>query len=95
LQKDREVLLSFYDFPAEHWSHIQATNPIESTFTTVRHRTRQTKGCGLREATLMMVWKLAMEAQRSWRRLNGCRQPEKVITGVIFEDGEDRDTAVA
>ena len=74
LQKDRDVLLSFYDLPAEHWSHIRSTNPIESTFATVRHRTRQTKGCGSREATLTMVWKLALEAQRSWRRLNGCRQ---------------------
>lgn len=95
LEKDRDVLLSFYDFPAEHWSHIRTTNPIESTFATVRHRTRQTKGCGSREATLTMVWKLAKEAQRGWRRLNGYRQLEKVIAGVIFEDGEERDTAAA
>ncbi len=95
LQKDRDVLLSFYDFPAEHWSHVRSTNPIESTFATVRHRTRQTKGCGSREATLTMVWKLAIEAQRSWRRLNGYRQLEKVIAGVVFEDGEERETEAA
>jgi putative transposase len=95
LGEDREVLLSFYDLPAEHRSHIRTTTPIESTFATVRHRTRQTKGCGSREATLTMVWKLAMEAQRGWRRLNGYRQLEKVIAGVIFEDGEERVTEAA
>jgi transposase-like protein len=95
LEKDRDVLLSFYDFPAEHWSHIRTTNPIESTFATVRHRTRQTKGGGSREATLTMVWKLGMEAQRGWRRLNGYRQLEKVVAGVTFEDGEERVTEPA
>jgi len=95
LEKDRDVLPSFYDSPAEHWSHIRTTNPIESTLATVRHRTRQTKGGGSREATLTLVRKLAMEARRSWRRLNGYRQLQKVIAGVAFEDGEERsETAV-
>jgi len=67
LDKDKDVLFSFYDFPAEHWLHLRTTNPIESTFATVRHRTRQTKGCGSRLATLTMVFKLAREAERRWR----------------------------
>ena len=95
LEKDRTVLLSFYDFPAEHWPHLRSSNPIESPFATVRHRTRQTEGCGSREATLTMVWKLAMEAQRSWRRLNGYRQLEKVIAGIVFENGEEPSEAAA
>jgi len=89
LEKDREVLFSFYDFPAEHWRHLRTTNPIESTFATVRHRSRQTKGCGSRAATLGMVFKLAMEAQRGWRRLNGYELIDKVIRGVRFEDGAE------
>jgi len=87
LQKDEDVLLTFYDFPAEHWRHIRTTNPIESTFATVRHRSRQTKGCGSRAATLAMVFKLAREAEKSWRRLNGYELIEKVIRGVRFQDG--------
>jgi putative transposase len=87
LKKDQEVLFTFYDFPAEHWRHIRTTNPIESTFATVRHRSRQTKGCGSRAATLAMVFKLAREAEKSWRRLNGYELIEKVIRGVRFEDG--------
>ena len=67
LGKDREELLTFYDFPAEHWIHLRTTNPIESTFATVRHRTRQTKGCGSRIATLTMVFQLACEAEKHWR----------------------------
>ena len=88
LRKDEEVLFTFYDFPAEHWTHIRTTNPIESTFATVRHRTRQTKGCGSREATLMMVFKLAEQAQNHWRKLKGYRLLAKVIEGVKFVDGE-------
>lgn len=88
LAKDKEVLFTFYDFPAEHWPHIRSTNPIESTFATVRHRTRQTKGCGSRKATLSMVFKLATEAEKHWRRLNGYQLIEKVIQGVQFVNGE-------
>lgn len=87
LQKDQEVLFTFYDYPAEHWRHIRTTNPIESTFATVRHRSRQTKGCGSRAATLAMVFKLARDAERQWRKLNGYEQMGKVIRGVRFEDG--------
>ena len=88
LAKDKEVLFTFYDFPAEHWLHIRSTNPIESTFATVRHRTRQTKGCGSRKATLSMVFKLGIEAEKHWRRLNGHQLIDKVIQGVRFVDGE-------
>jgi len=88
LTKDEEVLFAFYDFPAEHWIHIRTTNPIESTFATVRHRTRQTKGCGSRKATMTMVFKLALEAEKRWRRLNGSQLMAKVIEGVKFVDGE-------
>lgn len=88
LVKDKNVLFTFYDFPAEHWLHLRTTNPIESTFATVRHRTRQTKGCGSRLATLTMVFKLAREAERRWRRLNGHLLIAKVIEGVQFVDGE-------
>ena len=88
LVKDEEVLFTFYDFPAEHWAHLRTTNPIESTFATVRHRTRQTKGCGSRLATVTMVFKLSREAERHWRRLNGHQHIAKVIAGVKFVDGE-------
>jgi len=87
LRKDEDVLFTFYDFPAEHWRHIRTTNPIESTFATVRHRTRQTKGCGSRLATLMMVFKLANQAERHWRKLNGSELLMKVVEGVRFTDG--------
>lgn len=87
LKKDKEVLFTFYDFPAEHWQHIRTTNPIESTFATVRHRTRQTKGCGSRIATLTMVFKLALSAEKRWRRIKGHQLIEKVIKGVKFVDG--------
>lgn len=88
LKKDREKLFTFYDFPAMHWQHIRSTNPIESTFATVRHRTRQTKGCGSRLAILTMVFKLATSAEKHWRKLRGYRLIEKVILGVKFKDGE-------
>ena len=87
LLKDREQLLAFYDFPAEHWSHLRTTNPIESTFATVELRTYRTKGPGSREAGLAMVFKLAQQAERRWRRLNGSALLSDVITGVQFVDG--------
>ena len=87
LKKDREVLLTFYDFPAEHWVHLRTTNPIESTFATVRLRTRRTKGCGSRIACLTMVWKLVESASRRWRILNGSQIIPDVILGVRFVDG--------
>jgi len=89
LQKDKAVLFTFYDFPAQHWSHLRTTNPIESTFATVRLRTQRTKGSGSRIATLTMVFKLGLEAQKHWRRLNGAELIAKVITGVKFVDGEE------
>jgi transposase-like protein len=87
LEKDREVLLTFYDFPAEHWIHLRTTNPIESTFATVRLRTVRTKGSGSRTACLTMVFKLAQCAQRHWRRLNGQELMAEVIRGVRFTNG--------
>jgi Transposase, Mutator family len=89
LEKDKEWLFTFYDFPAQHWSHLRTTNPIESTFATVRLRTQRTKGCGSRIATLTMVFKLGIEAQKHWRRLNGSALLSKVVTGVQFIDGEE------
>jgi transposase-like protein len=87
LAKDREVLLTFYDFPAEHWVHLRTTNPIESTFATVRLRTRRTKGCGSRTACLTMVFKLVQCAERHWRALNGSALIPEVLQGVQFVDG--------
>ena len=88
LEKDREVLLTFYDFPAEHWGHLRTTNPIESTFATVRLRQRRTKGCGSREASLTMVFMLARQAEARWRRLNGSELMVHVLEGKKFKDGE-------
>jgi len=93
LAKDRDVLLTFYDFPAEHWVHIRTTNPIESTFATVRLRTKRTKGCGSRVACLTMVFKLAQSAEQHWRALNGSSLFEDVIRGVQFVDGLKKDAA--
>jgi transposase-like protein len=87
LIEDRDVLLTFYEFPAEHWVHLRTTNPIESTFATVRLRTARTKGCGSRIASLMMVFKLAQCAEKHWRRLNGKELIAEVIRGVRFVDG--------
>jgi len=89
LEKDKEWLFTFYDFPAQHWSHLRTTNPIESTFATVRLRTQRTKGCGSRIATLTMVFKLGTQAQQHWRRLNGSELIPKVVIGVQFIDGEE------
>lgn len=87
LVKDRDVLLTFYDFPAEHWLHLRTTNPIESTFATVRLRHRRTKGSGSRRACLAMVFKLARCAEKKWRRLNGSGQLLKLLAGYRFVDG--------
>lgn len=87
LSKDRDALLAFYDFPAEHWGHLRTTNPIESTFATVRLRQRRTKGCGSREASLTMAFMLARQAERHWRRLNGSEVIVPVLEGKKFKDG--------
>jgi len=87
LEKDREALLAFYDFPAEHWKHLRTTNPIESTFATVRHRTIRSKGCLSNKTALAMVFKLIDGAQKTWRRLDGHNQLPKIIQGVKFTDG--------
>jgi putative transposase len=87
LTKDRDVLLAFYDFPAEHWIHLRTTNPIESTFATVRLRTKRTKRCGSRIACLTMVYKLMQSASRKWRLLNGTQVLIEVLRGAIFIDG--------
>ena len=87
LEKDRKALLAFYDFPAEHWGHLRRTNPIESTFATVRLRQRRTKGCGSREASLTMVFMLARQAERHWRRLNVSEVIVHVLDGKEFKDG--------
>ena len=87
LQKDRDALLAFYNFPAEHWKHLRTTNPIESTFATVRHRTIRAKGCLSNRTALAMVFKLIEGAQKSWRRLDGHNQLPKLVLGVKFSDG--------
>ncbi|MGH9554866.1 MAG: IS256 family transposase [Terriglobales bacterium] len=87
LVKDREVLLAFYEFPAEHWIHIRTSNAIESTFATIRHRTERTKGCLTRDGMLSMIFKLGMSAEKNWRRLRGYPWLAKVIDGVKFRDG--------
>ena len=87
LRKDKDVMFTFYDFPAEHWVHLRTTNPIESTFATVRLRTKRTKGCGSRSATLMMVFKLAAEAEKHWRALNKKELILRLVEGAVFEDG--------
>lgn len=87
LTKDREALLAFFDFPAEHWQHLRTTNPIESVFATVRHRTVRTKGCLSHATALVMVFKLVMAASRTWRRLKGRNHLPKIIDGIKFADG--------
>jgi transposase-like protein len=87
LAKDRQELLAFYDFPAEHWIHLRTTNPIESTFATVRLRTRKTKGSGSRTACLTMAFKLVQSAAKRWRLLNGSQLLPDVVQGVPFTDG--------
>ncbi len=87
LVKDRDVLLTFYNFPAEHWKHIRTTNPIESTFATVRLRTEKTKGCLSRQTALTMVFRLCQCAEKKWRRLDGTNHLAEVSRGVKFVDG--------
>ena len=93
LRKDRDVLLAFYDFPAEHWKHLRTTNPIESTFATIRLRHRRTKGSGSRRASLAMMFKLAQAAQKRWRRLNGHAHLVHLLEGKTFIDGIMQDAA--
>ena len=92
LEKDRETLLAFYDFPAAHWQHIRTSNPIESTFATVRLRTNKTRGCVSRQTILSMVFQLGQSAQKRWRRLRGFKHLADVIRGVKFENGVRVDT---
>lgn len=87
LKKDRDELMTFYDFPAEHWGHLRTTNPIESTFATIRLRHRRTKGNGTRRASLTMMFKLAQSAEKRWRRLNGHEQIIPLLEGRSFTDG--------
>jgi transposase-like protein len=95
LAKDRDELLAFYDFPAEHWKHLRTTNPIESTFATIRLRHRRTKGNGSRRACLAMMFKLAQSAERRWRTLDGAKLLPDVIQGISFKDGTRTDQAAA
>jgi len=87
LTKDREALLAFFDFPAEHWEHLRTSNPIESVFATVRHRTVRTKGALSAKTAKLMVFKLVNAAAKTWRRLNGENQLPKVVRGVKFKNG--------
>ena len=87
LAKDREALLTFYDFPAEHWDHLRTSNPIESVFATVRHRTVRTKGALSQKTARLMVFKLVSAAAKTWRRLKGENQLPKVVQGVKFQNG--------
>ena len=87
LSKDRDVLLTFDDFPAEHWVPIRTTHPVESTFATVRLRTGKTRGCRSRETAFTMVFKLCLRAEKRWRRLNGAEQLTALMTGAKFQDG--------
>lgn len=88
LQKDRKELLAFYNFPAEHWVHIRTTNPVESTFATVRLRSKRSKNCGPRDTTLAMVFKLMESAQKKWRKIRGFKLLTLVVNNVPFIDGE-------
>ena len=89
LLKDRESLMTFYDFPAVHWQHLRTTNPIESAFATIRHRTTRTKGCVTRDSMLHMMFKLGECAEKNWRKLRGFAYLAKVIAGVKFVNGEE------
>ncbi|MEG3663482.1 transposase, partial [Celeribacter halophilus] len=87
LMRDRDELLSFYDFPAQHWQSIRTSNPIESAFATIRHRTKRTKGCLSRDGMLHMMFKLGQSAEKSWRKLRGFAYLADVIQGVDFVNG--------
>ena len=92
LQKDREELLMFYAFPAAHWPSLRTTNPIESTFGTIRHRTARTKGCLTRDGMLHMMFKLGQCAEKTWRRFRGFKELPKVVAGIQFIDGIEEKT---
>jgi transposase-like protein len=94
LEKDKKEMLAFYDFPAIHWQHIRTSNPIESTFATVRLRTAKTRGCVARHTILSMVYKLGQSSQKKWRRLRGFRLLAEIIRGVEFRNGEPVETIV-
>lgn len=87
LTRDRDALLAFYDFPAEHWIHLRTSNPVESTFATVRHRSTQTKNCLSRATFLGLAFKLVQEAQKSWRRIQGADRIAELLKGTVFKDG--------
>ncbi|GAB6852473.1 hypothetical protein JCM10599A_66110 [Paraburkholderia kururiensis] len=87
MTKDRDALLAFYDFPAEHWQHVRTTNPIESTFATVRHRTSRTRNCLSRATFLAMAFKLIEAAEKSWRKIRGVDKIEPLLKGIPFKDG--------
>ena len=87
LTKDREALLAFYDFPAEHWIHVRTSNMIESTFATLRHRTKRVKGAFSKDSALAMMLQLGLEAQKRWRRINAVERLGELIEGVRFVDG--------
>ena len=89
MTKDRDALLAVYDFPTEHWKHLRTSNPVESTFATVRHQTVRSKGCLSNKTALAMVFKFAQAAEKHWRRLDGQNRLPKVILGVRFTDGID------
>ena len=88
IERDRDSLLAFYDFPAEHWQHIRTTNPIESTFATVRHRTSRTRNCVSRPTFLGLAFKLIEEAEKSWQKIRGSEKNELLLKGIPFKDGE-------
>lgn len=88
LVKDKDALLAFYDFPAKHWQHLRTTNPIESTFATVRHRTSQSRNCFSRSTLLGFAFKLILEAEKTWRKIQGYEQIPSLMRGVVFKDGE-------
>ena len=87
LQKDREEFMAFYDFPAQYWQSIRTSNPIESTFATIRHRTKRSKGCLTCDGMLHMMFKLGQCAEKNWRRLRGFDYLAKLVTGIKFKDG--------
>ncbi|MDA0681714.1 MAG: IS256 family transposase [Proteobacteria bacterium] len=93
LVKDRMRLLAFYDFPAEHWVHLRTTNPIESSFATIRHRTDRAKGCVTRDTMLAMIFKLGQCAEKNWRRIRGFKHVAKVIQGVRFVNGIEQEVS--
>lgn len=93
LRKDREILLAFYDFPAEHWRHIRTTNPIESTFATVRLRTNKVKSCFSGQTVVAMAFQLCRCAEKRWKKINGVNQLSKIMEGIKFVDGMEENAA--